>query len=79
MTREIHVRFRRFLLATQSNDQVIKCDNRYSKKRYHSGEGNNTRVLSEYDVLKIQVQCSWSKGMRCRHVGQGSYMIYVMQ
>jgi hypothetical protein len=79
MTREIHVRFGRFLLATQSNDQIIKYDNWYSNKRCHSGEGNNTRALSQYDVLKNQVQCFWSKGTRYRHVGQESYMIYVMQ
>jgi hypothetical protein len=66
----IHVRFGRFFLATQSNDRVIKCVDRCSKKRCHSGKGNNIRALSEYDVMKIQVQCSWNKGTRYRHEGQ---------
>jgi hypothetical protein len=32
MIREIHVRVERFILMTQSNDWIIKCDNRCPKK-----------------------------------------------
>jgi hypothetical protein len=34
-TREIHIRLGEFFFTTQSNDQVIKCDNRYLNKEEH--------------------------------------------